>query len=84
MKRKNEIKGICRGIAFVLTACLAALFLKAQPAWHSAVVGGIVGFCAYYGWQQDQDAEEEMKKKDKQYTVTYEFVDCPDAEAKKS
>ena len=49
-KRKNEIKGINRGITFVLTACLSFLLLKSQTGWPVAVVGGLIGFFAYYGW----------------------------------
>lgn len=49
-KRKNQIKGICRGLTLVLTASLVVLLLKPQMEWHVVVVGGLIGFFAYYGW----------------------------------
>jgi|GEM_PF-1824619 len=49
-ERKAGVKGVCRGITFVLTASLVVLLLKSETGWHVAAVGGLVGFFAYYGW----------------------------------
>lgn len=49
-KRKDIIKGICRGLTFVFTASLAVSLLKPQMELYTVVIGGLTGFFAYCGW----------------------------------